>query len=152
MGQDTADRRMGPETAKRTPDEITAIRDKYFDNTQSLRSIYTAHNMSDHALRRLRREQGWAPRRPRKVTTQSLVRRLLRLVEEHVGELEEQKDRPDRNGLEETEVGALAKTAATLQKLIAMETAHQREAKPRSKRMTETQVRLAQRLEELRRR
>jgi hypothetical protein len=141
---------MGPETAKHTPEKIKAIEKAIFEGWP-LRVIRANHEITDHALRKLRKEQGWGARR-RRVTIRSLVKRLLDLVDQQVVALEALEARSKAVGLDEKPADILAKTAATLQRLIAMDAALQREAKPKPKGMTETQVRLAQRLEELRRR
>lgn len=128
------------------PPDWAAIRAAYEANRVPVAQIVAEHGISRWRLHEQMRRENWTRRQRRQVSARAMVRRLLAVLDDRIGRLE------DAGGEVAQDAATLNTMARTLEKLIALE-GQQEKKKPDPKRrreIEELRQKLAARIDQLR--
>lgn len=124
-----------------------AVATDYFANALPMAQLYRRHGIGPEQLAEARRRFGWGPRRAKQVGRHTLIKRLFRLLDRQIAQMENEMTTTG-----EKETAVLGRLVGTLGKLIEIEGVAGKTAKPKTtKEMVDIRNKLIRRIEELKR-
>jgi|GEM_PF-719120 len=130
-----------------------AVRRDYEQSALTGRQICEKHGVTEGALRWRIKKQFWAARNGvHAVDRHQIIKRMFRVLEQQVIQLERNMDSSQAGSTGDKEVAVLGKLVVTLEKLIEIDSATSSDTRPKqNKNIRDLRNQLAQRIEHLKR-